>query len=158
MSTEFTRVDDELERIQNLVLNSNARNAASLKVLEDSVTTRLEQTTAIVSTVATGQAELHTQLNTIHTNIARMNTASSLLSDTLQRKMETLTEDVANLAYIISAKFGGLTDTPMADPTINRITHSQNTINDLGFPPPLNARNSPTHTSTQVDNCGGVGG
>ena len=60
MSTEFTRVDDELERIQNRVLNSNARNAASLKDLEATVTTRLEQTTAIVSNIATGQADLHT--------------------------------------------------------------------------------------------------
>ena len=48
-----------------------------------------------------------------------MNTANSLLSDTLQNKMEILTEDVTNLAKIISAKFGGPTDTPMVDPRTN---------------------------------------
>ena len=86
MSTEFTRVDDELERIKTLLLSSNAKNAASLKNLEDSFSTCLEQTTTIVNTVATGQANINTQLNTIHTNITTMNTANSILSDTMHKK------------------------------------------------------------------------
>ena len=54
MSTEFTRVDDELDRIQRMVIESNKTNAASLKTLEHSVTTRLEHTTSIISTIASG--------------------------------------------------------------------------------------------------------
>jgi len=157
MSTEFTRVDEELERIQKMLLSSNTKNAESLKNLETSFSIRLEQTTAIVNTVATGQADIHTQLNTIHTNITAMNTANSLLSDTLHNKMETLTDQVAGLASLISQQFGG----PSQDQAhIHRtlVTHTHNSINDLGLPPPLNQRNSPTHNSTQMDISGGVSG
>ena len=105
MSTEFTRVDDELKRIKNLLLSSNAKNAVSLKNLEVSFSTRLEQTTAIVNTVAAGQADIHTQLNTIHTNITKMNIANGILSDIMHNKIETLTEHVASLSVIITQKF-----------------------------------------------------
>ena len=157
MSTEFTRVDDELDRIQKLPFSSNEKNSASLKHLEASFSSRLEQTTTIVSIVATGQADIYTQLNTIHSNIATMNESNSLLSDALNNKMETLTEHVASLTSIISEKFGGLTH---ANPQVQRthITHTHNKINDIGLPPPSDLRNSSTHTSTQMDTSGGVSG
>ena len=106
------------------------KNAESLKNLETSFTIRLEQTTAIVNTVATGQADIHTQLNTIHTNITTMHTANSILSDTLHNKMETLTDQVASLLSIISRNFGG----PLqANDQVHRthVTHTHNSINNL---------------------------
>ena len=87
MSTEFTRVDDKLDRIQRMVFESNKTNTASLKTLENSATSRLECTTSLVSTIAAGQADLHTQLNTIHNNIAIMNNANITLSNTLHNKI-----------------------------------------------------------------------
>ena len=116
-----------------MLLSSNAKNAESLKNLETSFTIRLEQTTAIVNSVATGQADIHTQLNTIHTNITTMNTANSLLSDTLHNRMETLTEQVAGIASLISRKFGG----PIQESNQvlrTQVTHTHNSINNIGLP------------------------
>ena len=86
-----------------------------------------------------------------------MNTANTLLSDTLHNKMETLTEHVAHLSSMFSQKFGGPT---LANNQLRRshITHTHNSIHDLGLPPPLDLRNSPTHNSTQMNTSGEVGG
>lgn len=54
------------------------------KTLEDLVTTRLDYTNTIVRKVTEGHYDRHTQLLTIHANIATKNTANMLLSDLTQ--------------------------------------------------------------------------
>ena len=101
--------------------------------------------------------DIYTQLNTIRTNITTMDTANFLLSDTLHNRMETLTEQVAGIASLISRKFGGpIQESNQVHRT--QVTHNHNSINNIGLPPPLDLRNSPTHNSTQIDTSGGVGG
>ena len=74
----------------------------------------------------------------------------------------TITSHVTNLVAIINNKLGGLSYTTMVDiitqPQQTQITHTHNSINNLGLPPLLEIRNSPTHTSPNAENSGGVVG
>ena len=70
-----------------MVVSSNATNTSSLKTMEESMSSRIEHTTNIIGKVAEGQASIHTQLNTLHTNIATMNNDNTLLSDILNMKL-----------------------------------------------------------------------
>lgn len=104
---EFTRVDVELERIHNMVVSSNANNTASLKDLAASITSRLEDTKILVRKVlANKHVNIHTLLNTIHTNTSKLNQGNTLLSDTLYIKIETLTKHGVSFTTIIRNKFG----------------------------------------------------
>lgn len=121
---------------------------------------RIEHTADIISKVAEDQASMHTQLNTIHTNIATMNTANTLLSDTLRNKINALTTHVANLAALISKNFGDKCD-PMIGQGIQQmqITHIHHNINDLGLPPgPLPSGTSPPNNTNVVSPGEGVTG
>ena len=91
-----------------------------------------------------------------------MNDANTTLSDTLHNKIETLTSHVTNLANILHNKLGNLNDTNMVDiitqPQHTQITHTHNSIDNIGLLPPLEFRNSPTHPSPIVETGGGVAG
>ena len=97
---------------------------------------RIEHTTNIIGKVADGQAAIHTQLNTLHTNIATMNEANTLLSDNLHNKINALSTHVESLVQVMNSQFGA-----RADPSIQsavqqmQITHTHNPINELGLPP-----------------------
>ena len=86
-----------------------------------------------------------------------MHTANSILSDTLRNKMDTLTDQVASLSSSISQHFGSPIQANNKEHR-TLVTHTHNSINNLGLPPPLDQRNSPTHNSTQMDTSGGVDG
>lgn len=64
------------------------------------------------------QSKLHTQLNSLHTNIASMNDANTLLSDTIHNKIETLTSHIASLEVIINKKIGRSNNINIADQQI----------------------------------------
>ena len=136
LTNDFTRVDSELERIHNMVISSNATNTSSLKSMEESMSARIEHTTNIIGKVADGQAAIHTQLNTLHTNIATMNEANTLLSDNLHNKINALSTHVESLVQVMNSQFGARTD-PSIQSAVQQmqITHTHNTINELGLPP-----------------------
>ena len=102
---------------------------------------RIEHTTNIIGKVADGQASIHTQLNTLHTNIATMNNANTLLSDNLHNKINALTSHVDSLVQLMNSQFGTGTDAPIHQAVQQmQITHTHNTINGLGLPPSTSPR------------------
>ena len=97
---------------------------------------RIEHTTNIIGKVADGQASIHTQLNTLHTNIATMNEANTLLSDNLHNKINALTTHVEPIVQVMNSQFGDRTDPSIHNAVRQiQITHTHNTINKIGFPP-----------------------
>ena len=143
-----------------MVVSSNATNTSSLKTMEESMSARIEHTTNIIGKVAEGQASIHTQLNTLHTNIATMNNANTLLSDTLNNKMNALTTHVDSLVQLMNSQFGTIPDNTIHTAVQQmQITHTHNNINELGLPPSTFQRETlPPMSANSVLPGGGVPG
>lgn len=145
-----------------MAISSNNANTSSLCTLEESIFAQLEYIISIIGKVSYGQLAMYTQRKIAYTNITTMDTANTLLSDTLNNKIESLTNHVASRAPMISSKRGTPLDVTMTE--LQKIhnmqithTHTQNSINNIGLLPQYINPNhsSPTHTHVSSADTGG---